>query len=352
MDDLPVPTRNASEDWHDDDMAWPTREVRRNRLHGALAVAAALLVGLALAWPGGPTRLIGEERLASLGGTFAALGDRLKVGQTSYVARDAAKPPPQSEPEPAERTATPARSTRAPATQANRPATSRTSARSTPAPQTADRSPEPAEPARRSTRPPAEEASTPTTREAPREPASEEPAVTARATGTAPRPQVVQVSLRVGHGDLHVGGRLEMPGSPELPLLDPVEITAAAIDAVSAVDAWARDPDDRRELAEVLADEAAREAQRVQDESRQQALDLLEADERGERYAEDAVLAEARLARKKARWERVQEQARSQAEGARDGERLTEPVDGWDERDDEDLLDTIFGRPPRVEPRD
>ena len=321
LDEVPVPTRNASEDWTDEDMAWPTAEVRRDRLHGVVALAAALMLGLVLAWPGGPVRLIGQERLAGLGSTFEKLGDRLKVEQTSYLAQDAAAPPAASEEQPVERAELPAskpRSTRTPTTRTDRPS-------SEPTPSTTARS----------------EAARP----APSEPATEQP------TDRRAEAQVVRVALRSPEGRVEVTGRLELPSSPELPVLSPVDFSEAALEAISAVDAWAGDPEDLRELGEVLEEEQEREARRLRDEIYQQAMELTEADERAERYAEDAVVDEARLARKRARWERAQEEARRQADDGEAAAPRSEPADAWNEQADDDLLDVIFGRDPRIGPR-
>lgn len=356
LDDVPVPTRDASEDWTDDDLAWPTREVRRDRLHGALALASALMLGLVLAWPGGPGRLIGEDRLAALGAPFDGIGQRLSVEETSYLAQDAATPPVTVEQEPAERAEAPTdepRTTRT-STPTRRPSTRQDPNRSTER-QVATRAAPTASERPTATR--AEPATTDRADERPPESTPAEPRPKVEPTDEAPapsraEPRVVRVALRSPDGELKVTGRVELPASPELPVLSPVDFPEAALDALSAVDAWAADPDDSRDLAEVLEQETAREAQRMRDEVRRQALSLIEADERAERYAEDAAVDEARLARKQARWERAQEGARQTADEEAERSTGDESADAWEAQDEADLLDALFGRDPRVAPRD
>ena len=347
MEELPVPTRDASEDWSDEDLAWPTREVRRNRVHGAFAVAAALLVGLALAWPGGPTRLVGEERLASLGATFAALGERLKVEQTSYLAQDAALPPPLEEAPSDAPAAPPVVTPRpTPAPQASRPSTRRSQALSTPVRQARQTSsgPTPAPTARRPA-PRPELASG-----GGRAGARGQPDAPPRTADEGHDVRVVRVSLTTSEGRGDASASLETPPQPELPLLDPADFIQPADGSVSAVDAWAADPDDKRELGEVLAEEGARIARRIPGEIQREQLSA--ADERWRRYVAEAAVAEARLARKTAEWDRVLEEARSQAEAAEERQPASDPVHAWDERGDADLLEVIFRREPRVAPRD
>jgi serine/threonine protein kinase len=91
--DLPVPvaiTRDAASDWDDEDVDWDRRQ-RRDRRHGRLAVAASLLLGAALAWPGGPGALLEQSRLAGLAPPLQDLAARLRLDEPTV----AAEPPPR-----------------------------------------------------------------------------------------------------------------------------------------------------------------------------------------------------------------------------------------------------------------
>ena len=91
--DLPVRvviTRDAASDWDEEDFDW-ARRARRNRRHGLLALAAALLIGSALAWPGGPGALLERTKLTDVATPLKDLADRLRVEAPELTA----EPPPR-----------------------------------------------------------------------------------------------------------------------------------------------------------------------------------------------------------------------------------------------------------------
>jgi len=70
----------------DDGIDWPTpARRRRNRLHGALVIAAMMACGIALGWPGGPGALIGEGNLAKLGPTVSGWIEALATESPTFA---------------------------------------------------------------------------------------------------------------------------------------------------------------------------------------------------------------------------------------------------------------------------
>ncbi len=84
---MPVPltplaiTRDTSTDLVGEEVEWPTAQTRRNRRHAFGVVAAALLAGTALAWPGGPGALMESTNLASLAAPLQELAEELRVAE-------------------------------------------------------------------------------------------------------------------------------------------------------------------------------------------------------------------------------------------------------------------------------
>ena len=79
------PDPNSRPEWDDDEIDWPSpRSRRRNRVHAAFLGLAAMLVGGALAWPGGVPALIGEEPLQVLSASIRGWIDALAVEEPEY----------------------------------------------------------------------------------------------------------------------------------------------------------------------------------------------------------------------------------------------------------------------------
>ena len=79
--DLPIAvviTRDTASDWDEEEFDWARRR-RQNRRHGLLALVAALLLGSALAWPGGPGALLEQTKLASIAAPLQDLAHRLRL---------------------------------------------------------------------------------------------------------------------------------------------------------------------------------------------------------------------------------------------------------------------------------
>jgi serine/threonine protein kinase len=308
LDELPTPTRDVEDEWNDDDGAWPTREVRRNRVHGGLTIAAALLFGVVMAWPGGPAALIGQERLGALGGTLGSIGERLGVAETSYEALDAAAPPEEVR-------------ERAPA----------------PTPRTVPASSGPSDP-RRGTRTDAEPDRVAAAEEA--DLSISEPIHTSGHVPDGAGSVRVDVRIRPRERRVDVTARLPEPRPARLPGRPaPVEE-----ERDNSLENWSADPDDDRSVGEVLAGDVADEQRRWLDElSRRQE----EADRRAERYRRDADHDVARLDDALDRWEDVQREARKSRE-AENADR-TDGDAGWvDERSGP--FEELFGGSPRIEP--
>ncbi len=83
--ELPTPHLD-DDDWEMGiDWVTPSRR-RRNRLHGLLFVAAAIVFGVAMAWPGGPSGLLGEETVAAFGDPVQEVLDKLTPESPSFAA--------------------------------------------------------------------------------------------------------------------------------------------------------------------------------------------------------------------------------------------------------------------------
>jgi len=87
-------TRNASEDWEYEDLEWPPADVQRNRRHGRLLLLLAVLLGVALAYPGGPAAMPGADRLAGLHDSVGAFTAKLSLPAPTSTLR----PPPKKKP--------------------------------------------------------------------------------------------------------------------------------------------------------------------------------------------------------------------------------------------------------------
>ena len=293
------PIHDRTDDVEEIEVEWPTREQRRNRRHALALVAAALLVGTAFAWPGGPAGLIGPERAAALG----SVAELLSSDVTAYTTVD------------------PRETARDDAVVADDQPAARlqTAGVSLPRPVAERRTASP--PQRRAPEPVADVQVEPAAAAPPAAPPVEA-AVTVAASEPTGAPSADAA-----------------PASADTPPIDPAL-------ANSAVAGWASDPEDDRTLSEVLKDEEALSRERWRDDLVRSAL---EADERAATYQLDARLQDARRARLQAEWYEAQRQSRT----ARDAD-MTD--NAYDEEPpprppaaELPTLDEIFDR-PRVDP--
>ncbi len=251
------------DDLDDDDVAWPTREQRRNRRHGFFAVAAALLVSTAFAYPGGPGALPGMETVASWSGRAGAVVERMTAEVTTYEAMDAAEAPLTVTRAPLPRTKQMPASETPPSPHRAGVATSR----------------------KPDVRAPAETRGWQPQR---RPPKQDEPVASAKQATPAKQPT-----------------RATQPTRAKEPTRAKVEPPTPA--RTSPLDAWASDKDDHRTLSDVLTE---LERQNRDAFSFERARDALAADERAARYLLEAREQDARMTRLRQRWEDAQREAR------------------------------------------
>lgn len=308
----PSPARELDDD-DDDDFTWPTREQRRDRRHSVAAVAFALLVGSAFAYPGGPGALLGPERAASLGSIGAVIVERLGTEATSYEPRDAAEAPladPAREPLRRTRTMpvkrTPQRAAALPVPPPRRPA----AAPSEPAP----------EPGRE-----AEGVAVESSRRA------------------AAAPTVVEVEPVRGWKPR---ARLSEPAplEPSEPEVEPAPAPSpASAPAFSHLDAWVADRGDNRPLSEVLGQV---EAEHRDGFGYEEARRALQDDERAARWLLEAREQDMRVDRMRSQWEVLQQGARQL--------RDSDDEDAFSDEDAIDLdvgiLESLFPAEPRIDP--
>jgi len=299
---LSGPGPSPADDLDDDEVLWPTAEHRRNRRHGWLAFAAALLVGTAFAYPGGPGALLGPDRAARLGAVGEALVSGFATSPTSYEARDATEAPAdlvRAEPRVRIREmpkgATPQRAALLPVPPPRR---------SVPVKPTSD--PEPSEPSGVAVSRPA--------KRPPQTVAEVEPV-----RGYMPRARLTE------------------------PQIEPEPESQPEPAVVSHLDAWASNDADDRPLSEVLGQA---EAESRDDLAYETARAALAEDERALRWIQQAREQDARVDRMRSRWDLLQTDARQ----LHDSEVLG-PVPDDDAIDLEvGILESLFPAEPRIAP--
>lgn len=256
-DEVPDAVPAPGADW-EKDIDWPTpRRRRRNRLHAALLVLLAVGAGVALAWPGGPRALVDDRLLARVEQPVRGWIDALRTAPPAYT---------PSAPWEGKRVIV-------------------------------------GEVAEKSPPPPAAEVARqePAQRPAPRQPAPQESAP------AKPLPVAASV-LPGGEVPVEEPALRPAPRSDDLrPVGKPAKVAKRPASApAGAVEAWSADPDDPREVGEVVADEAGRAHAEWLTRLAREAED---ADARAARYQKAAEQDAARRAALFRAWEHQLEEA-------------------------------------------
>lgn len=309
LPEVEVPTRDASEEWEEADLAWPTRQARRNRLHGAAVVVASLAAGLVLAWPGGPSGLVGWKPVTSGGGVVGMVGEALRVEPTAYEPRDAgvAPGPPAAPVEEPGRADVPPREQR-PRTGSGDDGSTAKARKRTEGPRAVPSTPRPV----------------PTPAERP-----EPEGRAAPGTATPGNP----------------AGHRAVPAQESRPATVALAVPAIAGEDAGPAPAAGRSRDD---TARSLGTDLGHHPEPITPgEPRDD--DAAAFDERGERFGADAEAARARVAEARSRWEQAQREARRQ-QAPSEPSVVAGQVE-WQPWGDLGVIEALFGRDPRTRPR-
>ncbi len=290
------------EELDEDEITWPTREQRRNRRHSVAAVAFALLIGTAFAYPGGPGALLGPDRVESLGSVGTSLIGRFGTQPTEYEAHDAAEAPTSA----AQRE--PLRRTKQMPVQR---APQRVAVLAVPPPRRSHAKSKKVEP-------------------------KPDPAAQGVAEEAAPvrreAPKVVSVEPARGWKSRAVLSEPPVPEADEPPA-----------EGITGLDAWASDRGDDRPLSEVLGQIEAEERDNFGYEAARKAL---EDDERAARWLLEAREQDYRVDRMRTRWDLLQQDARQLHDSEALGEVAREDAIDLDVG----ILESLFPAEPRIDP--
>lgn|GEM_PF-2154139 len=219
-----VPPPAFVDDW-EAEVDWPTPgRRRRNRLHGLLFVAACLALGVALAWPGGPGALVGEDNVARIGGPVADWLSKLETAPPEFA---------PSSPWKGKKVVTPS-PPRLVSTVASKPTASKPTAPKPSVSPPATRKPVVRKPSARPSQ-------------------AERAAQRTRAQLRAQEEARLMAQQDRAEADQRASDRDAGPSRRRAKHLEPTAPPAPAVDQ------WARDGSDDRDLAEVVAEQVERE---------------------------------------------------------------------------------------------